>query len=211
MASQDSHNRAPDLGDVELGEATVDQLLATLAGTLDAAGHDIPNVGAFDAQSAAVANAPSTATDVARKNEVDAKADATHDNSAHSQIAATRDLLPEGAQTGLPADATGIHYTGATRQYIDPSLTTGNRAVYLEAATASSDGDEEVTVELYDADAGGVVGSVALTGASSRTRSGELASGLTATNEVYARFNVTSASATGGATFDALAARLIVE
>jgi len=211
MVTQESHNRAPNNGAVEYDEATIAALMATLGGTLNGNTNDITNVGAFDADSAAVASAPSTATDVARQAEVAAKAGAPHDNTDHSTIAATRDLLPEGGQTGLVADATGVQYTGAVYQQIDASILDDNRSLYVEAATVSSAGDEEVTVEVYDGDAGVVAGSVAITGGATRARSADLSDGLTAGNDVYVRFNVTTASATGGATFDALAARLVID
>jgi hypothetical protein len=85
----------------------------------------------------------------------------------------------------------------------------GQRSVYLEAAKASSAGDEDVTVELYDGSA--VVESLTITGASTRTRSADISGSLTAGDTVVVRWNVTTASGTGGATFDAIAARLVVE
>ena len=123
----------------------------------------------------------------------------------------TRDLQPEGAQTGLAADATGVVYEGVTRQLLDDAIVNADRSVVLEAATTSSAGDEAVTVELYDDDAAAVVGSIELAGGSPRTRSDDFSDGLTAGTEVHVQWNVTTPSATADATFDATAARLIID
>lgn len=123
----------------------------------------------------------------------------------------TMNLQPEGAQTGLAADTTGVKYEGKMRQQIDSSLWIGDRSVYIEAATASSAGDETVTVEIYD-DTGAVVAdSMTISGGSPRARSSDISGSLTEGNEVHVRWNVSTASATSGATFDAINARLIVE
>lgn len=124
---------------------------------------------------------------------------------------AERDLQPEGGQTGLAADTAGVKYEGATRQLLDPRLLEDARSVYLEAATAVSAGDVTVTVELYDDTAVAVAASHAITGGSTRSRSADINASLTPGNEVHVRYNVTTASATAGATFDALTARLIIE
>lgn len=133
------------------------------------------------------------------------------ENASLAQVDQSRDLQPEGAQTGLAADTTGIKYEGKMRQQLDAWLLTDERSVYLEAATQSSAGDEEVTVEVYDDTAAAVADSVAISGGSSRTRSADISGSLTAGNEAHVRWNVTTASATSGATFDAIGARLVVE
>jgi hypothetical protein len=211
MATQESHNRRPHYDELSVGVADVSQLLAALGDTLDGSDQDLTNLGALGATSATVSSAPSADADVARHAEVSAKADAPHDHAAHGTITATRDLQPEGAQTGLTADAPGVQYAGQVHQRVDVGLLAGDRAAYIEAATASSAGDEEVTVELYDPDAAAVVGSVTITGGSARSRSADLSDGLTAGNDVYVRWDVTTASGTTDATFDALAVRLVVE
>lgn len=133
------------------------------------------------------------------------------ENASIAQVDQSRDLLPEAGQTGQVADATGVQYTGQTNQNVDSWLLNDERTVYVEGATASSAGDEVVDVEVYDPTAAVVVGSVSITGGSKRARSTDISASLTAGNDVYVRFNVTTASATAGATFDALAARLIIE
>lgn len=50
MPTQTSENRSPSIDEIEIGEATVEQLIAALAKTLDAKGHDITNVGNVTAQ-----------------------------------------------------------------------------------------------------------------------------------------------------------------
>lgn len=121
-----------------------------------------------------------------------------------------RDLQPEGSETGLDAATTGVKYEGATRQLLDERLLTDARSVHLEAATTSSAGDETVTVELYDDTAAAVAASHAISGGSPRSRSTDINASLTPGNEVHVRYDVTTASATAGATFGALNARLII-
>lgn len=124
---------------------------------------------------------------------------------------APRDLLGEGEQTGLAADTTGTKYSGALYLKLDSALLDTADNIYIEAATSSSAGDEVVDVELYDATAASVIGSVSITGGSTRARSADIADSLVEGNEVYVRFTVATASATSGATFDAHAARLVAE
>lgn len=132
-------------------------------------------------------------------------------NGDLAQVDGERGLQPEGAQDGLVADATGVQYEGRMRQQLDSWLLSSERSVYLEAATASSAGDETVDVEVYDDTAAAVATSLSIAGGSPRTRSADISASLTAGNEVHVRWNVTTASATGGATFDAIGARLVVE
>jgi len=119
-------------------------------------------------------------------------------------------LQPEGAQTGLAADSTGVKYTGACHLYIDPQMIRHMKAAYLEVSKASSAGDETVTVELYNVTDAAVAASLEVTGATNRARSGDVSSALTMGKEYTVRWNVTAASATTGATFDARSARLII-
>lgn len=132
-------------------------------------------------------------------------------DSIPATIDSERNLQPEGAQSGLAADSTGIKYEGDMRQLLDPRLFDDPRAIYIEAATNSSASDETVTVEVYDDTAGAVVATLDITGGSPRARSPDVKSSLASGNEVHVRWNVTSASATGGATFDAINARLVIE
>lgn len=131
-------------------------------------------------------------------------------NSSIAEDNAVREILSEGAQTGLDATTTGVKYEGKTRQYVDSSLSSDERTAYLEVGIGSSAGDETVSVELYDYDQSAVVSSQSVMGGSPRTRSGEMGNQLVEGNEVGVRFNVTSASGTSGATFTALMARLMV-
>lgn len=122
-----------------------------------------------------------------------------------------RDLQPEGMQAGLAADATGVQYTGEMLQRVDEWLLASGRSIYVEAATNSSAGDETVAVEVYDPSAAAVVTSLSITGGSDRSRSGDVSDALPKNTEVRVRWNVTTASGTSGATFDAVGARLIIE
>lgn len=156
-------------------------------------------------------------THTAADHEAGGSLEVTHNNLTltasdhHTPSTSSRDLQPEGMQAGLAADATGVQYSGAMYQYIDGALLADGRAVYLEAATNSSAGDEAVTVEVYDPAGAAVLDSLAITGGSTRSRSGDISASLTADSEVQVRWNVTTASATAGATFDAVGARFVVE
>ena len=119
-----------------------------------------------------------------------------------------RGLQPEGAQTGLAADTTGIKYEGAVTQTIDEKLITSGSDIRLEAVTQSSAGDEDVTVEVYDDTAAVVADSVTITGGGQTSK--DITTSLTAGNTVHVRWNVTTASATSGATFDAFTSRLVI-
>ena len=119
-------------------------------------------------------------------------------------------LQPEGEQSGLAADSTGVKFESGFRIYVDDVLKRYLKAAYLEAAKSSSHGDEVTAVELYDDTAGAVATSMDITGASSRTRSSDISDNLTIGHEYHIRWNVTTASATAGATFDAIGARLVL-
>jgi len=121
------------------------------------------------------------------------------------------DLQPEGAQTGLAADSTGIKYTSQRYRLLDAELVSGIQTAYIEASKTSSAGDETVTVELYDETVGSVVGSITITGASNYTRGPINIGTARQGNQVSVRWNVTSASATSGATFDATSASLVIK
>lgn len=133
------------------------------------------------------------------------------ENASLAAVDGTRNLQPEGAQAGLAADATGIKYEGDMRQRIDSTILNSARSVYIEAATNSSAGDETVSVEVYDDTALAVAASLDVVGGAARARSSDISASLVAGNEVHVRWNVTTASATAGATVDAVGARLIVE
>lgn len=132
-------------------------------------------------------------------------------NDSVEEDNAVRELIPEGSQSGLDAESAGVKYEGKTLQYVDSSLASSERAVYLEVATQSSAGDETVTVELYDYSEGSVLSTQDVTGGTKRTRSGEIGDTLTQGNEVGVRFDVSSPSGTSDATFDAIMARLMIK
>jgi len=119
-------------------------------------------------------------------------------------------LQPEGEQAGLAADSTGIKYEGKFKFHLDHEILRHAKYAYLEAAKASSAGDEVTAVELYDDNKAGVAASLSITGASARKRSSDILANLTAGHEYHVRWNVTTASGTAGATFDAIGARLVI-
>lgn len=119
-------------------------------------------------------------------------------------------LLPEGAQTGLAADSTGVKYSGEFYVQLDTNMLKNADAVYLEAATNSSSGSETVTVELYDTVNAVVDDSFTISGGSNRARSADISASLTEGDVYQVRFNVTTAAASGS-TFDANGARLVFD
>ena len=119
-------------------------------------------------------------------------------------------LMPEGQVTGLAADSTGVKYTGKKSVLIDDDLLKHAKAAYIEVAKESSAGDETVTVELYDNVGAAVVASHTVTGTTTRSRSADILANLSSGQEIVVRWNVTTASATAGTTFDAVSAYLII-
>lgn len=117
-------------------------------------------------------------------------------------------LLPEGEQTGLVADAAGVQYTAVLSRTLTAALVNSNHDVFLVAATSSSAGDETVEAQIVDESDGTVVDSVAITGGGQGEV--DVTAALPADQAVHVEFNVTGASATGGATFDAHAALLVI-
>jgi len=107
-------------------------------------------------------------------------------------------VIFETAQTGLAADSTGVKFTS---QNIIPTTAmlrylTG---VAVEATFTASQTDSVTAVEIYDEDAPGVIAPVSgNTGTDTTTGY----SAITAGNSLVVRVNVTTASATTGATTD---------
>ena len=102
-------------------------------------------------------------------------------------------------QTGLAADAVGIRYTTPYSFLISGDMLQSAKAVYIEADIEASHIDSVTAVELYDLTAALVRGS-ASANSGDRVRSGNLLGAVIAGNEHQARINVTTASATLGAT-----------
>jgi len=112
-------------------------------------------------------------------------------------------------QTGLAATATGVIYTAPYSFLISSDMLQSAKAVYLEADIEASATDSVTAVELYDATAGAVRGA-ASANAGDRVRSADLKASLVAGNEHTVRVNVTTASATAGATTGVRRAALIL-
>ena len=106
-------------------------------------------------------------------------------------------------RTGLAADSTGVKAEGA-RFKID---TTGLKSVTLRASWTASHSDSETAIELYDVTADAVRGSVSGNTGTDVEASIDPAS-LVSGNLHELRVNVTTASATSGATTDCLYAVL---
>ena len=116
-------------------------------------------------------------------------------------------IVFESAQTGLTADATGVQFTS------QPITITENMAdllkeSYIETTFAATQTDAVIEIQLYDNTAGSVITSVSSDSATNEKSAdgGELTVG----NEIVVRAEVTTASATDGATFDLEKANIIL-
>lgn len=119
------------------------------------------------------------------------------------------DLQPAGSQSGLAADSTGIKFTANRDFSAERELLEKVVAAFLELSKDSSATDETVTLELFNVTAGTVDASVAITGASQWARSSNVLANIQMGDIYRVRWNVTTASSTSGATFDADSASLI--
>jgi hypothetical protein len=133
---------------------------------------------------------------------------------AKAKLAANTILIEEqipvltDEKAGLAADSTGVKYTAPYKFLISSDLLSCAKAVYIEADIEASNADSVTAVELYDTTAGVVRGS-ASGNSGDRIRSSDLKASLVAGNEHTVRINVTTASATAGATTGVRAVRLI--
>lgn len=130
------------------------------------------------------------------------------ENTSLGGLGFTRNLQPEGAVENLAADSTGIKYEGRSAQLLDPEILNSQREIALEVSKESSAGDEDVTIELYNGTS--VVTSITVSGTSDRERTADLSDSLDVGDNIIARWNVTATSGTSGATFNAVAARLVI-
>jgi len=102
-------------------------------------------------------------------------------------------------QVGLAADSTGVKYTSPYYILIPAAFLKWASEVYLEAEIEASNTDSVTAVEFYSETAAAVRGSVSAN-ASVRARSDDFLANLVAGEEHSIRINVTTASATTGAT-----------
>ena len=107
-------------------------------------------------------------------------------------------LIPDSSQTGLAADSTGVKWTSNFKFKIN-----GKRAksVVLRASWSASESDSVAAIELYDIDGGAVVGS--LSGNAGTDEEENIDPSSVVSDHLYTmRLNITTASATSGATVD---------
>lgn len=104
--------------------------------------------------------------------------------------------IPDSEQAGLAADSTGVKYTSDFVQQLNPQ---NLNSATLRASWTASQTDSVTAIEVYDEAAGSVLGSIS--GNTGTDTEGSI-SGFTAGNSVVVRANVTTASATSGATTD---------
>lgn len=115
-------------------------------------------------------------------------------------------IIAETARTGLAADSTGVKW-----ESIDLIFTSAEieclKGVYIEATWTASATDSVTAIEVYDATAATVRASVSgNTGTNVRSSAGTIVAG----NINRVRINVTTASATTGATTNVTKAVLIL-
>jgi len=106
-------------------------------------------------------------------------------------------------QTGLAADSTGVKFEGFRFRIYTRHLA----GVLLRATWTASHSDSETAIELYDVDAGAVRGKVSGNTGTDKEASIDPAS-IVDGNLHELRVNVTTASATAGATTDVIYAVL---
>jgi len=98
-------------------------------------------------------------------------------------------------QLGLDADSTGVNYTSGKFK-ID---TNGLKSAIIRATWIADEPDSVTAIELYDETAGSVVGSVS-GNTGTDEESSDLSGAITSGHLFSLRINVTTASATTGAT-----------
>lgn len=104
--------------------------------------------------------------------------------------------IPDSNQTGLDATTTGVKWTSNFKFKIDPSRVV---SAVIRATWTASATDSVTAIEVYDETAATVLGSVS---GNAGTDAEGAVSGFTAGNLITVRLNVTTASATTGATTD---------
>jgi len=115
-------------------------------------------------------------------------------------------IIAETARTGLAADSTGVKWTSIDLIFTADELQS-LKGAYIEGTWTASNTDSITQIELYDETAATVIASVSgNTGTNSRSTAGT----ITAGNTLKVRVNVTTASATVGATTDVTKAILIL-
>lgn len=107
-------------------------------------------------------------------------------------------LIPDSNQTGLASDSTGVKWTSNFKFKVDPQ---NLKSAIIRASWTATATDSVVAIEVYDETAGAVLGSVS---GNTGTNAEGSVTGFTAGNLVTVRLNVTTASATAGATTDLL-------
>jgi len=115
-------------------------------------------------------------------------------------------IIAETARTGLAADSIGVKWESIDLIFSADELQS-LKGAYIEGTWTASNADSITQLELYDVTAATIIASVSgNTGTNSRSTAGT----ITAGNVLRVRVNVTTASATAGATTDVTKAILIL-
>jgi len=103
-------------------------------------------------------------------------------------------------KAGIAIDATGVNYDGAIHKLIETEELDGVSAVFFEVGVDPTATDGAYDIILNDYTAGAGIVTLSESGAVARSRSGNIKGDLVAGNEVGVKVDVTTASATTGAT-----------
>lgn len=111
---------------------------------------------------------------------------------------------------GAAADSAATPIDGEFRDEIKPEYLEHVKSAYFVFGKASSAGDDVTDIILRDYTAASDIATVSVTGASNREETAVSITDLTQLNQIGLKATVTSASATGGATFSVLNAKLVL-
>jgi len=120
-------------------------------------------------------------------------------------------LMPEGQQTGLAADSTGVKYTSVFYLLVNPQMVRHAKEAYVEYAVSTLASGAELTLHIYDIEASNDLAT--FTGIDAAVERGldwipvedlEQAIG----HELNVKWEVATAAASG--TFDVAGVRLVI-
>ncbi len=119
------------------------------------------------------------------------------DHIGENEIYWRTTLAQVEAKSGLAADATGVKASSPKAKVSSRHL----KKLVVRASISAIPTDATVRVEVYNATTGSVIGYVEFAGATGESEA-EVTTGWSDGDLIQLRVNVTTASATAGATFD---------
>jgi len=115
------------------------------------------------------------------------------------QFVIVYNLMPEGAQS-YAIDSTGVKFTGAYRLKVTDEFLKHLKAAYIQADAASDVADATIRIHIVDASSGSSVAYLEISSGTSFTESSDISSVFESGKEYYIQIEVSTASATSGAT-----------